>query len=316
MRRLWHDTDFGAVVDCWRRFYPERYWVDERLVHDNTVGHPLFDWGVSTLEVVDGRVVAFLAAKHSAASMFKGPNPDQAHITAMGFDDPVVMVDMVAGMKSMLRQRGIMRIVFGTDHGHFFPAVPADCPKLCSFLEVEGFESRGESYDLERDMRDYVTPGWAAEPLARPDVRCSPCGSADIEALDEFLLREFPGRWRYEGMHKAVDMAEPEDILLLWVEGTVEGFAYTQSWKSKKSIAGCVWRHDLGEHFGGLGPIGVSKRVRGQRLGHALLGAGLTSLRERGVRRAIIDWTGLLDFYGAHGFVKSRTYLGHALSLT
>ncbi|MBX3112169.1 MAG: hypothetical protein KF857_09185 [Fimbriimonadaceae bacterium] len=313
MRRPWHDVDFSAVVACWRRFYPERYWVDEELVRRQTIDHPLFDWGASSIEVEGDRVVAFLAAKQTAASLFKGPNPDQAHINAMGFDDPVRMVDLMAWMKSTLRQRGVGRIAFGSDHGHFFPGVPEDCPRLVSFLEVEGFDFSGVAYDVERDMKDYVTPDWAVEPLARPDVRVSPCAPEDVEDLDTFLLREFPGRWRYDVMAKAA--VEPHEVLLLWVGDSVEGMAYTQSWESAKPNSGCVWRHDLGDKFGGLGPIGVSQRVRGQRLGHALLGAGLTHLRDRGVERCLIDWTGLLDFYGAHGFEKARTYNYASLAL-
>jgi len=313
MRCPWHDVDFAAVAACWRRFYPERFWVDDELIRRQTVEHPLFDWGASSVDVEGDEVVAFLAAKQSAATLFKGPNPDQAHVTAMGFDDPVRMVDLMAWTKSTLRQRGVARLAYGTDHGHFFPGVPEDCSRLASFLEVEGFEFGGESYDVERVMTSYVTPDWAVEPLSRPDVRVSPCEAAEVEELDTFLLREFPGRWRFDVLAKAA--VEPHEVVLLWVGDSVEGMAYTQTWESAKPISGCVWRHDLGEHFGGLGPIGVSQRVRGQKLGHALLGAGLSILRDRGVHQCIIDWTGLLDFYGAHGFEKSRTYRYATLAL-
>ncbi|MBS1709119.1 MAG: hypothetical protein JSS65_10400 [Armatimonadetes bacterium] len=313
MRHSWHDIDLAGLAAAWRQFYPERYWVDEELLRQQTVEHPLFDWGASLAEVVDGRVIAFLAAKRSAASLFKGPNPDQTHITAMGFEDPVVMVDLLASAKAMLRQRGVARLAFGTDHGHFFPGVPDECARLSSFLEVEGFEIGGESYDVERDMRGYETPAWAVEPLSRPDVRVAPCQPSQLDELDNFLLREFPGRWRFDVLAKAA--IEPHEVVLLWVGDSVEGMAYTQTWESAKPISGCVWRHDLGENFGGLGPIGVSQRVRGQRLGHALLGASLTILCDRGVRQCIIDWTGLLDFYGAHGFEKSRTYRYATLAL-
>jgi hypothetical protein len=34
----------------------------------------------------------------------------------------------------------------------------------------------------------------------------------------------------------------------------------------------------------------------------------LEHLRDHGARRTIIDWTGLVDFYGKHGFEVTRTY--------
>jgi predicted N-acetyltransferase YhbS len=48
--------------------------------------------------------------------------------------------------------------------------------------------------------------------------------------------------------------------------------------------------------------------VRGFGWGGALLAAGLMELQRRGVQRCIIDWTTLADFYGKHGFEKSRIY--------
>jgi predicted N-acetyltransferase YhbS len=66
--------------------------------------------------------------------------------------------------------------------------------------------------------------------------------------------------------------------------------------------------HRLPKPWGQLGPIGVSKDVRGKGYGGALLDAGLGYLRDQGVRGCVIDWTDLVDFYGKFGFKPYREY--------
>jgi hypothetical protein len=45
------------------------------------------------------------------------------------------------------------------------------------------------------------------------------------------------------------------------------------------------------------------------------LGEALSELKRRGVRPSIIDWTGLVDFYGKHGFEPTRRYREMSLTL-
>jgi predicted N-acetyltransferase YhbS len=55
--------------------------------------------------------------------------------------------------------------------------------------------------------------------------------------------------------------------------------------------------------------------VRGNGWGGALLAAGLLEQKARGVRQCLIDWTVLDEFYGKHGFEKTRTYRAGKLIL-
>ena len=48
--------------------------------------------------------------------------------------------------------------------------------------------------------------------------------------------------------------------------------------------------------------------LRGQGYGSVLLDAGLRRLHDNGVNGCVIDWTGLLDFYGRFGFQPLRAY--------
>jgi predicted N-acetyltransferase YhbS len=101
----------------------------------------------------------------------------------------------------------------------------------------------------------------------------------------------------------------------LFHKGDIHGFASIQGPGTQFPIGGAVWRNDLGENWGALGPIGVSQQVRGEGWGGALLSAGLLELKARGTKQCIIDWTTLGEFYGKHGFEKTRLYRSAKLTI-
>lgn len=330
MRASFVRADFDALAELWCRFMPPRYAVDAALLRSHTVESPLFDWGASAIELEDGRPVGFVVVKKSANPvLFKGPDPDAAHVNSMAFDRPEIAVDLLAYAKGTLRNRGVCRLVFGQDSRHFFPGCPADCPQLSSFLMVEGFEcSPVEQFDVERDLRGFEPDEASMTPLGGLDAvrrqlqeggdgdapRVAWVGQANLRLIADFLEREFPGRWHHDVLDK-IGTEGHGKVLGLFEEGVCHGFALTQQANDRLPIGGAVWCNDLGPDWGSLGPIGVSKAVRGRGLGKALLGAGLWGLSLRGAKRTIIDWTTLVDFYGAYGFEVSRTYRSLSLRL-
>lgn len=277
------------------------------MLCSKTTEHSLFDWGASLFVGSPGKVQAFVAIKKSAGGhLFEGPDPDEAHITALAFRDPIVMVELLSEAKSALRQRGIYRLVFGADHDHILPGVPDESPAIENFLSIEGFEiSDTLQYDVERDLSSYEVPDWIKPAMEGVEIRIST--AEDKRGLEQFLTNAFPGRWRHDAI-RAFSAGHFERIAVLVVDGAIHGFAYLQDSSCTLPIAGGVWHLSLGDKWGSLGPIGISQEVRGRKLGHAMLAGGLEILRDRGVRNCIIDWTTLLDFYGAHGFEISRRY--------
>jgi len=311
MRQTFHHADFQALAELWNEFYPSQYWITAAMLESNTVKSPVFDWGVSQIETDEsGRVSGFVAFKRSAAGLFKGPSIDQAHLCAIAYRDAKVAVDLVADAKRTLHNRGVNKIVFGADSRHFWPGCPSECGGICGFLMVEGFEDGGEAHDLERDLTDYKLPydlpdGYEYRPLATED---------DIVALRVFLENEFPGRWLHDTMDK-VGVEGPSCVVAAFEGAKVVGFALIQHWEHKQPIGGAVWHVSMGDNWGSLGPIGVAQDLRGKGLGHGVLGAALLHLKGLGVRKCIIDWTTLDDFYGRHGFEVTRVYRASSLGL-
>ena len=307
MKHSFRTADFDRLATFWNDFAPDRYALDAELIRRKTVECPVFDWGASCIEDADGEILAFASIKQSASSLYKGPDQDVAHLSLLAFADPSYGIDILSSVKQTLRNRGFVRLAFGQDSSHFFPGCPTDFPALSNLLMVEGFGQGGEVVDLERDLADYVNP------CAIPgDGQFRPLESTDRANLAEFLDREFPGRWKHDVLSK-FDLEGPSCVFGLFRDVEIDGFALIQTASDKAPTGGAVWRNDLGENWGSLGPIGVSASLRGRGYGHALLGCALTELRNRGARQSIIDWTGLVDFYGRHGFEPTRRY--HEMSL-
>ncbi len=308
----WRDADLNQVLDLWNTFYPERYHIDMDVLRINTVDHPTFDWGASLLDLdFENMLRAFVIIKRSPSKFYKVADPDAMHLSGMAFTDPLHMVDVFSDSKKVMRDRGASCVLFGMDNRHFWPGVPVDKPRLNDFLMIEGFSLGGEYFDLERDLTKYTAP----RELPKDGVEFRVLTPDDHSLLVKFFEREFPGRWRYDILTKIEQEGCHHGIVGLFHKDAIHGFASIQDSKCKYPIAGAVWRKSLGDNWGTLGPIGVSQTVRGHGWGGAILSAGLLELQSRGVKKCLIDWTTLEDFYGKHGFQKTRIYRAGKLNL-
>lgn len=310
-----HKKDFrlfdpSLLIPLWRDFYPAKYRISNDLFHQNTVDSPLFDWGASSAAFEEGKPVAFIAVKRPASRLYRGPDPDTMHINSLAFRDPETAVDLMADVKKVLRSRGSSHVVFGQDSRHFFPGCPMDAPALKSFLMVEGFIDKGICSDLEANLEDYVNP---AKPTENGEYR--PLLEVHRKSLLSFFEKSFPGRWRHDVLDKAAMEGISNTVYGLLINDEVKGFALVQTENHRRPIGGAVWREDLGPAWGSLGPIGVAADIRGRGYGNRLLGEALTHLKNSGVKRCIIDWTTLVDFYAKHGFEVTREYQSMELSL-
>jgi GNAT superfamily N-acetyltransferase len=300
------EANMDALCDIYNRCLPAKYAIDSLLLRQHTVDSKVFDWGASCIE--PGK--AFVAVKQSPNRLFSGANIDTSYISVLGYQDPTLLLDLFERVKRCLSNRGVEKLKFGSDTGHFFPGCPTDWPSLSDFLLIGGFVQEGESHDLERDLIDYSPPGDLTM-----EYQFRPLSSEDLPSLKSFLVAEFPGRWHYDVIQKINDEQDAGVVFGMFEGGSCRGFALTQQDGCKTQIGGAVWKKDLGEAWCSLGPIGISKQIRGNGHGTALLAKALEWLRDSGGRRCIIDWTGLVEFYGRQGFSVSRTYRGFSLHL-
>ncbi len=308
----WRDVDLNKVLELWNSFYPEQYHIDLEVLRINTIDSPTFDWGASLLDLdFENMLRAFVIIKRAPCKFHKVADSDAMHLSGLAFTDPLQMVDVFSESKRVMRERGASSVLFGMDSRHFWPGVPVDKPRLNDFLMIEGFSLGGEYFDLESDISDYQPP----RELPTEGVEFRVVTEDDHAMLVKFFDREFPGRWRYDILTKIEKEGSHRGVVGLFHSDAIHGFASIQDSQTKYPIAGAVWRKSLGPNWGSLGPIGVSQKVRGHGWGGALLSAGLLELKSRNVKNCIIDWTTLEDFYGKHGFQKSRIYRAGKLIL-
>lgn len=311
MRVSFRHADFEALTELWNRVLPEKYRIERRTLELNSVQNPTFDWGASQIELDDNlKPCGFVIVKASPASLYSGPDRDVYHLSAIVGEDNRGCVDLLANVKTVLRDRGAYALRFGGDWRHFMPGCPLDVPRLKDLLIVEGFDEGADQHDLLRDLSEYAPPTGVTE---SPSVR--PLCEAETPVLEAFLAREFPGRWHYDTMAKVAEEGRPDFVYGLWEGDDLIGFALTQDASHKVLGCGAVWNHSLGADWCCLGPIGVAESKRGGGFGDALLASTLMHLKRAGKRNCLIDWTNLLDWYGKHGFQPVNSYISFNLRL-
>ncbi len=196
-----------------------------------------------------------------------------------------------------LALHGIKRVYLGQDYNNFFSGIPSPNEENIGFFKSEEFWINDvDHYDLEagivtnEKIEDFDTEKF------EKNYRIAVYDGQKIELLD-FLKREFPGRWEFEAETALTDGKSWEEIVLLLSCRT-------------ETVVGYCMLDGVGKEYGGLGPIGIAKEIRGKHVGDYILRESLMQLRKLGVKTVNIDWTILKDFYGQFGFEPARTYRG------
>jgi GNAT superfamily N-acetyltransferase len=306
-----HHAHLDKLLALWNACLPEAYQVTPEVFRHNTIDCPVFDWGASVIEIDDdAHPLGFAVVKRSASELYKGPDPDQAHVSAVVCPEPNMGVDLLSFVKKNLINRGVYKLIFGQDSRHFFAGCPTECTSLKDLLTVEGFVAGGEFWDVSADLSGYNFPVKPQE-----GFRVGPITANELLHLDMFLHSEFPGRWHYDVMAKVSTETNPGFVKGLWEGERLRGFALTQQGRDVLLLGAAGFAHNTSADWCSLGPIGVAKAYRGKGLGDLLLAESLLDLKAQGKRNCVIDWTGLKDWYGKHGFEVSRTYTPFSLRL-
>jgi GNAT superfamily N-acetyltransferase len=207
-----------------------------------------------------------------------------------------------------LKQRGVEEVQLG-DSGltYFWPGVPTNLPDAWPFFQACGWTSSERSFDLVRELDDYATPPGIYERIRTPGITIGPASQADVSAVLEFEARHFP-RWlpyyqRVMDHNGYADVVVAKDIGQ-GIVGTSSVMHPHASWRRHD----IVWRQQLGENTGGIGPLGVAESMRENGIGLALAARVTELLYARGLKTSYIGYTWLLDWYGKLGYRLWRDY--------
>jgi N-acetylglutamate synthase-like GNAT family acetyltransferase len=195
-----------------------------------------------------------------------------------------------------LKNHSVRKLFVGQDINNLFSGIP-DPVKNAEFFKKFGFIlNADEHYDLVADILNNDKLDCFDTKAFLENFRTEPVKEREAPELLRFLLNEFPGRW-YVTVKEYLEQGKNlENIVVLK--------------DSKEEIQGfCMVAVQEGG-FGGLGPIGIAKSIRGHKNGDFLLHQSLLHLRILGASFVCIDWTILKDFYGKFNFKPVRIYRG------
>lgn len=300
-------SNTAAYVSLWNVAFPAPFHVDAALWDHATWRSPGFLAEDAAVAWQADAPVGLVVTKIWRSAALPGLDGSVGSISGLAVHPPArrqgLGGHLLAWAEDRLRGQGVRRIVLGRDIQPLLCGVPQATGSLPFFL-ARDYQATGRVWDTERDL-----DGYAPHPDAlaarqrlgrRLDIR--PASHSDTPYLLAFLEREFPGRWHYEISQFLANGGPPQDVVIVCLDGAVQGFAHIHPPFTTHLTYGTNWRRALAQPAGGLGPIGVAQAVRGERLGLALLDGGLQVLAERGTRGCVIDWTTLLDFYAKVGF--------------
>ncbi|HEU5329628.1 MAG TPA: GNAT family N-acetyltransferase [Thermomicrobiales bacterium] len=305
-----------ALIAIWNRALGERFPLTERLWRQNVDGDPNYAPGDGLVaRRADGTIVGFVITR-----VFRqlASNPDMATYRALGWLVALAVApeeaghgigsELLAAAEARLREEGATACDAGGSVGHLLPGPPLANARALRFWERHGYQPEHAVYDLQRNLRDWVAPP-VPDAVQRGEWRLGPARPGQEAAILDFLGRAFPGRWRYATATAFAHGVPAGDVVVLEDRGgTVQGFLALWDWRSPVLGPSSHWFPVLGEQFGGIGPLGIAREVRGQGLGLALVAAGARELQARGVAECTIDWTGLTGFYGRLGFQTTDGY--------
>jgi len=238
------------------------------------------------------------------------PNDPQTSPPEVGWIDAIAVApkfqrqgigrDLLGWAEDWLREQGCARARLGGGLRPFVPGLPTELGNI-AYFKTRGYSETRRVWDVARDLTNYPTTQLPNHPTVRP------AQPTDADPLLDFFRREFPGRWQFEFEEFLRARGNFSDYCLLFTDNLISGFARLTLKNSERPIER-FFPHRLPRPWGQLGPIGVSKDLRGQGYGRALLNTSLIYLREHGVRGCVIDWTDLVTFYEKFGFIRYREY--------
>ena len=193
----------------------------------------------------------------------------------------------------------------------FLPGYPRELGRPDWFTHRR-FEVGKPDWDVAADLailRPYH--GSAGEAPAGVEARMAQPG--EEAALREFFVRAFPGRWLYEYDEHLREGGKISDYAVLITPDSgaprIEAFCMTTMADSLRPLDR-FYMNTLPRPWVQAGPLGTSETLRGKGYAALVVNTALASLRARGGRGCIIDWTSLTDFYAKFGFRKFREYVG------
>ncbi len=297
---VWND-EFGEYYPISERLFNEAAIFSEHIVHQATKAL-----------IINEKFIGLIIAK-----IYKGKIPIESY-SDTGFISLIYVRKDERGKgygKALLNmalkelnQLGLRHIHLGTDINNFFPGLPKPLAtkQTLSFLESFSFKQVGRCYNLIMSKN----------PNFRFDTTYNQrqANLNDKKDLLDFIKKEFSKRWYYEAYNYFQKGGTGREFVLLLDQDRIIGFARINDKHSIQIMHNINWSKRY-KNLGGIGPLGIAKKYRGQKLGTRIIIFGTQILFGRGCSDVLVDWTGIHQFYEKSGFKICDEFISYTLEL-
>lgn len=254
----------------------------------------------------EGNVIGFIVAKQWKEELDVGMDPKKGWIQTLLVDSfhqgKGIGSTLLGHAETYLKANGIEQIQMGGDPFHYFPGIPGQYKDVQNWAEKKGYNKRIDTYDLINHMsKEYLFPH-------DDSVEIALLQEDEKEEFIYFLHKCFPGRWEYEAIKYFELNGDGREFVIIKKNNQIIGFCIINDSCSPFIAQNVYWSPLFETEIGGIGPLGIDKEERKQGYGLAIVQAAVVYLQERGIETIVIDWTGLLDFYGKLDFVMWKKY--------
>lgn len=303
------DQDGPAVFELYQAILGHKWTLRYDLFRQVISEHDFYRPGDHFVAGAEGRIIGFVATQVQRPAY---ASPAIGGIQVLFVDPDYRRQGVGRALHNIaldhLRKAGMNTILLGGGGlVRLWPGIPEDLIECQGFFEKMGWGNFSRICDLVQDVRNYTIPAELRQRMAKAGVELRPARPEEAPAVLDFERQHFPF-WYREFAYKTA-LGECHDILAAWEKkkglvGTL--LMFTPG--SKILSVNLLWKELLGENVGGMGAVGVAESERGRNIGLALVAWGSDILRQRGVGNALIDWTGLVAFYGKAGYQPWRWY--------
>ncbi|GGD56709.1 GNAT family N-acetyltransferase [Paenibacillus nasutitermitis] len=204
-----------------------------------------------------------------------------------------------------LREAGVVDVHLGNDlHRRLFPGLPVPSQAASAWFESKGYRCTGSLQDLLCQYRK-------DEPVVTPDfedISIRLLREDEHGRIQRFMHEHFPGRWDYSTRDYWKAGGSGREFVVMEKAGELIGFCRINDSASPLLAQNIYWSPLFEGELGGVGPLGIDSAYRGRGYGAAIVQAGISILRGRGIGNIVIDATPIAAFYEQMGYRIWRTY--------
>jgi GNAT superfamily N-acetyltransferase len=263
----------------------------------------------------DDQVAGFVIAKRWQENLDIQMNKDvgwiQVLMVGASFRSKGIGSALLKLAEKALRDSQCKKVFLGRDTWHYFPGVPTIYKEAGEWFERHGYHPEG----IEADLIQHFNEDSRQLMPSLEKVEFSLIQQEEKQELLSFLNRCFPGRWEYEAIHYFNRGGTGREFVVLRKAGQIIGFCRMNDYESPFIAQNVYWSPLFKQPLGGIGPLGIDRNERKKGYGLAIVEAAISILRDRKINSIVIDWTGLVNFYGLLGFTVWKEYQQYSKDL-